>query len=254
MNNLMCTNFSENTSKWAYADGRNVVATAASKFYDFGISGNRAVFIYYDFAEGRLRLMYSNADVTGDPSTAVSFVENEIQLPDYVGQYVSMAIDGSGHIHIAAFDSNDSDLKYIYLDSYSADSYTQMIVDGAGSVGNWTSIKVDKTSGHPYYNKPVIAYYNATETGGHDAIKLAIANNVSGSVTEGVDSETGYTAALKDADNNPIGWEYMTVPSIDPAQGGSQKFQQVCLDFDSNGIPVVGYLATNLEFGKWIGE
>nr|MCR5725014.1 hypothetical protein [Treponema sp.] len=118
-------------------------------------------------------------------------------------------------------------------------------VDAAGSVGNWTSIKIDETEGHPYYNKPVIAYYNSSETGGRDAIKLAVANNVIGSISAGVDSETNYTAT---------GWEYMTVPSVDPAQGGSPKFQQVCLDFDSAGIPVVGYLGTNLEFGKWLTE
>jgi hypothetical protein len=46
----------------------------------------------------------------------------------------------------------------------------------------------------------------------------------------------------------------MTVPSLSPAQGGDTKFQSVCLDFDSSGTPVVGYLGTNLEFGKWFGE
>ena len=150
-----------------------------------------------------------------------------------------MTIDGNGGIHIAAFDANGSDLKYIYLTAYNATEYTEMTVDAAGSVGNWTSIKINGE------NKPVIAYYNATETGGHDAIKLAISNNTVGSVTAGINAATDYTAT---------GWEYMTVPSVDPAQGGSQKFQQVCLDFDSSGNPVVGYLGTNLEFGKQLSE
>ena len=241
-----CTNLNENTSYTSYAQGRNTVTSTGSKYYDFGVTSNRVVFVYYDLEEGRLRLMYSSADVTGDPSTAVTFTENtSVKLPDYVGQYVSMVIDSNGGIHIAAFDANDSDLKYIYLTSYDAASYTQMTVDAAGSVGNWTSIKIDTNSSHPYYNKPVIAYYNATETGGRDAIKLAYANAEIGSITEGIDSSTTYTST---------GWEYMTIPSVDPAQGGSQKFQQVCLDFDSNGIPVVGYLGTNLEFGKWLTE
>lgn len=245
------TNQKETTSYSSSATGRNnVVESFGSKYYDFGItSDNVAVFVYYDFSEGRLRLKYSaNATtanstskaVTGVPGTAVTFSENtNIVLPDYVGQYVSMCIDSNNHIHIAAFDANDSDLRYIYLDSFNSTSYTELIVDSAGSVGNWTSIKINNE------NKPVIAYYNATETGGHDAIKLAISNNVAGSVTAGVNSSTGYTAT---------GWEYVTIPSIDPAQGGSQKFQQVCLDFDSSGKPVVGYLATNLEFGKQLSE
>ena len=237
-----CTNLTENTSNTAVAQGRNQVTSSGSKFYDFGVAGNRVVFVYYDLEQGRLRLMYSSADVTGNPATAVSFSENGIHLPDYVGQYVSMAIDSNGGIHIAAFDANDSDLKYFYLTSYNASTFTEMTVDAAGSVGNWTSIKIDESdSSHPYYRIPVIAYYNSTESGGRETIKLAYANEQIGNITAGIDTSSGYTST---------GWEYMTIPSIDPAQGSNQKFQQVCLDFDSNGIPVVGYLGTNLEFGK----
>jgi hypothetical protein len=241
------TNFTENTSQTGAAQGRNTVTSAGSKYYDFAVtSANIAVFAYYDFSEGRIRIMYSSATIDGTPGTSVTFTENtSVMLPDYVGQYMSMTIDNNNGIHIAAFDANDSDLKYIYLTSYNATSYTAMTVDAAGSVGNWTSIKIDTDFSHPYYNKPVIAYYNATETGGRDAIKLAYAKSEVGSVEEGIDSSTNYTSS---------GWEYMTVPSVDPAQGGSLKFQQVCLDFDSNGLPVVGYLGTNLEFGKWFEE
>ena len=46
----------------------------------------------------------------------------------------------------------------------------------------------------------------------------------------------------------------MTVPSITPAQGGSLKFKQVNLGFTDKGLPVVGYLGTNIEFGKWMTE
>lgn len=246
MYGLTCTNLNENKNTGAYARGRTIVTSSGSKFYDFGIISNRAVYVYYDFSQGRLRLMYSSV-LDGNPETAVTFEENtSITLPDYFGQYVSMTTDTEGGIHIAGFDSNGSDLKYVYLTSYDADDYTEMTVDAAGSVGNWTSIKIDTSdTSHPYYNKAVIAYYNSTETGGHDAIKLAVANNVVGSVEAGIDSQTDYTLT---------GWEYMTVPSIDPAQGGSQKFQQVCLDFDSAGRPVVGYLGTNLEFGKALDE
>ncbi len=242
-----CTNQSEITGSNQSATGRNAVTTSGSKYFDLGVtSDNIAVVVYYDVTDGRLKLMYSTSEVTGNPGTAVTFTENNsITLPDYVGQYVSMAIDGTNGIHIAAFDANDSDLKYIYLTAYNASSYTGMTVDAAGSVGNWTSIKIDSNPNHTYYNKPIIAYYNSTETGGRETIKLAVANNVAGSVTEGIDENTNYTST---------GWEYMTIPSIDPAQGGNQKFQQVCLDFDSAGRPVVGYLGTNLEFGKALDE
>jgi hypothetical protein len=49
-------------------------------------------------------------------------------------------------------------------------------------------------------------------------------------------------------------WEYFNVPAITPPQGGSLMFKQVNLDFDSANRPVLGYLGTNLEFGKWLGE
>ena len=52
---------------------------------------------------------------------------------------------------------------------------------------------------------------------------------------------TGYTLG---------GWEYMTVPAVTPPQGGNPNFQNVCLGFDNAGTPVVGYAASNLEFGK----
>ena len=133
---------------------------------------------------------------------------------------------------------------YIYIPDYTDSNYTSMTVDAAGSVGNWTSIKIDKIEGNKNYNKPIIAYYNSSETGGHDAIKLAIPNAQAGSVTAGIDS-SNYTST---------GWEYMTVPSVDAAQGGNNKFQRVCLDFDQDGDPVVGYLATNIEFGKQLPE
>ena len=233
-----------NAANAKVAIGRRTVTGTGSKYFDLGIvtknSNNYAVVVYYDFTEGRLRLMYSSTALNGTPTQNVTFTENtSVELPEYVGQYVSMTVDTNGGIHIAAFDSNGSDLKYIYLTSYDAEEFTEMTVDAAGSVGNWTSIKINNE------NKPVIAYYNATETGGRDAIKLAVANNIVGNVAAGVDATTDYTLT---------GWEYMTIPSIDPAQGGSQKFQQVCLDFDSDGRPVVGYLGTNLEFGKWLDE
>ena len=149
-----------------------------------------------------------------------------------------MDIDNAGGIHISAFDAADSDLSYIYLSSYAAGSYTHYTVDQFGAAGNWTQIKV-------HNGKPYIAYTNATENGQRDAIKLAYPVSSSSTAADaGVDSN-GYTTG---------NWEYMTVPAITAPQGGDTKFQNVCLDFDSHGNPVVGYLGTNLEFGKALGE
>ena len=142
----------------------------------------------------------------------------------------------------------------MYLPSYSGTSMQAITVDQASSAGSWTQIKVKN-------HIPYIAYYNSTETGGRDGIKLAYSTNqITGTMTvpfgvdnkpgtslgsNGISTATGYTTGS---------WEYMTVPAITPPQGGDPKFQSVCLDFDSSGNPVVGYLGTNLEFGKALGE
>jgi hypothetical protein len=159
--------------------------------------------------------------------------------------YVSMVMDASNALHIAAFDAVDSDLKYIYVPSYTANTNVKVVtVDQYGAVGNWTQIKLKGTT-------PYIAYYNATETGGRDTLKVA---NFKG--TTAISSATT-VAALRGVDDNGYttgNWEYATVPAIDPPQGGSPKFQKVNLDFTTAGKPVLGYLGTNIEFSYSVDE
>ena len=230
-----------------YNTGRLQAVSKGSKYFDMKVtSDNHIIIVYYDDDSSALKLKYSTNAVTGsNPTQSINWETPEIDFPEYVGNYVSLALDVNDGIHITGFDANDSDLYYMYLPSYSSTSITKERVDQYGSVGHWTQVKIDTIhTSSPYYNKPVIAYYNSTETGGRDAIKLAIANATVGNTTSGVDA-SGYTTGA---------WEFMTVPAITPPQGGDPKFQNVCLDFDSSGTPVVGYLGTNLEFGKWFGE
>jgi hypothetical protein len=152
-------------------------------------------------------------------------------------------------LHIAAFDASDSDLKYIYVPDVTSNTNVKVVtVDQYGSVGNWTQIKLN-AAGVPY-----IAYYNATETGGRDTIKLAYAVNPATGAPRPV---SGYNDVYAGVDANGYTtnqWEYQTVPAIDPPQGGSPKFQKVNLDFDSSGRPVLGYLSTNIEFSYPVNE
>lgn len=225
--------------------GRITAATSASRHFDYGVtSDNRVVIVYFDETAGQLKLRYSNAAVDGSsPTAAVAWTTSSVTFPDYIGNYVSMTLDSANGIHIAAFDSSDSDLTYMYLPTYNSTNLSVVTVDAAFSVGNWTQIKVREVGGNRI---PYIAYYNSSETGGRDSIKLAF-------------SKTGVTASNVpsgvDVSGNVTGnWECMTVPALTPPQGGSTMFKQVCLDFDSAGNPVVGYLGNNLEWGKWLNE
>lgn len=227
-----------------YNTGRLKLVASASPYFDMGVlSDGRVVVVYFDESVGKLKLRYSNNPVTGDnPEAAVNWTDNSVEFPSYTGAYVSMDIDTYGGLHIAAFDSAESDLKYFYLPSYNSQNVTALTVDAAFSVGQWTQIKVHK-------NKPYIAYYNVSEAGQRSAVKLAVANGTVtsssiGTVKEGVDKDGFVTG----------NWDCMTVPTVRPAQGNTVKFKKVNLGFDTQGRPVLGYLGDNIEFGKWLDE
>ena len=226
--------------------GRITVGSSASKYLDMGVtSGNIVVVVYYDMDSACLRLKYSNIAIDGSSITpTVTWQDANVSFPGYVGTDVSMYIDDSDGIHIAAFDATDSDLMYMYMPSCDSTTLKVVRVDQASSVGNWTRIRVKDSI-------PYIAYYNATEAGSRDAIKLAYFADSDTTISSAAEEDiqgcdtNGYTTG---------NWEYMTVPAITPPQGGDSKFKQVNLDFDSSDNPVIGYLGTNLEFGKQRSE
>jgi len=227
-------------------NGRISVAVDASKYLDLGVTpGNIVVIVYYNMTNGELRLTYSNGPIDGtDITPNQTWTTTPLgTFPSYVGPDVSMVIDSTGGIHISAYDTGDSDLMYMYLPAYNSTDLKVFRVDQAFSVGNWTKIKVKEDAGSKI---PYIAYYNSSETGSRDSIKIAYANYS----VDHADFDTNI-----DGDGYVLGtWEYMTVPAITPPQGGDSKFKQVNLDFNSSGKPIVGYLGTNLEFGNWLDE
>lgn len=227
-------------------NGRISAASNASRHFDFAVSSDyRVIIVYYDETDGRLKMRYSTSIVDAStPTAAVAWTNSAIVFPEYVGNYVSITLDSLNGIHISAYDTSDSDLSYMYVNAYNSATLKKVTVDAAFSVGNWTKIKVREPVAGTVI--PYIAYYNSSETGGRDAIKLAYCTSgiSSSNVPAGVDT-SGFTTG---------NWEYMNVPAITPPQGGSLNFKQVNLDFNSSGTPVIGYLGTNLEFGSWLNE
>ena len=227
-------------------DGRIVAGSSGSKYLDMAVtSDNIVVIVYYDVNDARLKLKYSSAAIDGSSTNPnVTWKESSVTFPDYVGTDVSLALDSNNGIHIAAFDAGDSDLMYMYMPSYNSSTLKTVRVDQASSVGNWTRIRMKD-------DVPYIAYYNSTEAGSREPIKLAYFADTENSISsadvaeiQGVDG-SNYTTGK---------WEYMTIPALTPPQGSDGKFKQVNLDFDSNGRPVVGYLGTTIEFGKALDE
>lgn len=226
--------------------GRVTVGSQGSKYLDMAVtSNNKVVIAYYNMDEACLKLKYSNVAVDGSDTTPdIEWKDANVTFPSYVGTDVSIVIDDNNGIHIAALDSSDSDLIYMYMPSYDSNTLKVSRVDQASSVGSWTRIALK--NGVPY-----IAYYNSTESGSRDPIKLAYFADSTTTVAtaseeniQGCDSN-GYTTGK---------WEYMTIPAITPPQGSDSKFKQVNLGFDRSGNPVVGYLGTTIEFGKQLSE
>ena len=237
------------------SNGRQEVGEGGSRFFDMGVtSDNHVVIVYFDEEEAKLKVKYSEIAIDGsNPTGTITWKDAAVTFPQYVGTYVSMDIDSNNGIHIAAFDSNDGDLKYFYLSSYNDDKLKTALVDAAFSVGQWTQVKV-------HNNKPYIAYFNNSEAGQRSAIKLAVAKDDVGTVKNGVgtseqDEENKIADKLYYEDGFVTGrWDCMTVPTLTPAQGGTPKFKKVNLGFDTAGRPVLGYLGSYIEFGKWLDE
>ncbi|MCK4515849.1 MAG: hypothetical protein KAU31_11355, partial [Spirochaetaceae bacterium] len=263
MNDAGQSNLSERTNVASGDPSRWSVTTSANNHFDMVVTDNdEVVFIYYNQAAGKIELVYTStaagnttpASVTGaDPRTTVNFSAVTQINQSFTGTYLSATIETDGvggtpdPIHIAAHDSANGDLIYIKLDSLTDTTPEIVTVDQHLSVGILTDIEVND-SGVPY-----ITYYNNSENGTKDSVKLAwYKGNPSEAIAPGVNGLGNVTGD----------WEAMTIPVIDTPNGGIVQFQRVNLDFEDldnagagiNLSPVVGYLADDIEYAKILPE
>ncbi|WP_407425168.1 hypothetical protein [Treponema sp.] len=176
-------------------------------------------------------------DVTASNS---SLIPSGVQL----GNYVSMAIDATGNLHIATQDAEDGDLYYIYLTySSAADSgYTVAAcckVDSANSVGKWTDIKLESSSGsgsvYGLKCAPVISYLDATNIENKKAVKTAF-----------VSSSTSATSGI---------WEHMTSPATYAANDEKSSLVLSALDSGSVSCKLgIGYQSASFATAFLRGE
>lgn len=176
-------------------------------------------------------------DVTSETS---SLIPDGVQL----GNYVSMAIDGGGNLHIATQDAENGDLYYVYLTySSSADSGYSVAacykVDSANSVGKWTDIKLESSSGsgsvYGLKCSPVISYLDATNIENKKAVKTAF-----------VSSSTSATSGI---------WEHMTSPATYAANDEKSSLVLSALDSGSVSCKLgIGYQSASFATAFLRGE
>ena len=231
-----------------------LVSNSASPYLALGVTDqNYVVIVYYDQVDGYLKLVHSATTAGGSTPAAVDLNNPETDAvywstprniaPQYVGWYTSMAIETDNNaatpdpIHIAAYDNANADLMYIYLTSYSDMVQKVARVDAKFGVGTYTDIKV--RNGTPW-----ISYYNSSENGTRNPIKVARYNGTLPTVNDGAtlsETVTGH-------------WEFMTVPVNGVPAGGLTKFARVNLDFDTQNQVILGYATNQLEYSRLLRE
>lgn len=142
---------------------------------DEATSGDVAVLVWYDESNTCLWYTYNEnpqKDWKGHTITGSDYSDNGWSAPVRVfaedlnyseaGQYCQIAIDAQHGVHIAAYDSGNSELVYAYRASYKdGNGFTTCLVDGNGTsqIGEYLTLDVALDSSNKA--KPQIGYYSA---------------------------------------------------------------------------------------------
>ncbi|HPB65619.1 MAG TPA: hypothetical protein PLW80_03600, partial [Spirochaetales bacterium] len=196
-----------------------------------------------DQASSKLKLIYSTDAIDAStPATVPSWSDPVIIDNLYSGSNVSLYVENDGNagtpdpIHLAYHDTSNADLRYTYLPSYDG-TPTSVSVDSYNSVGTLTEVK-------SYGGIPYIVYYNNSENGTRDSIKISIFRGTPGAITAGVNESGNVTGD----------WDSITIPANDIPVGGLPDFNYVMLGFRSDGSPVIGYLSDDIEWARILPE
>ena len=183
--------------------------------------GSTAVVAYYDAAgTGIVRLKYNNT-----PLIEAGWVDFGIIDTGHGGENIDMAIDSNDDIHIAFYDNNNGDLRYIYIPvtDFSTGIFgavQSVIVDSYFDVGEKLTLELNSA------DIPYIAYKGVNRSG-----KVAW---LDGALADGADSSDQFTGA----------WEIMIVPT----QITSSDSNKFCVGVDTDDLPVVGYTNDGIEY------
>jgi hypothetical protein len=147
----------------------------------------RPVIAYYDTTNKRLMVARGQ---NSQPVGTAQWTKNIVPGTANIGEYVSMKMDASGNLHIAAFKNSTGDLYYIYAANINGTGTytfsTPVAVDVDGAVGSYIDLDLDSATGTP------IISYATGDIGTYEGLKYAY-----------VASGNGRAAA---------DWEYMVVP------------------------------------------
>ena len=204
-----------------------------SEYFDIAMVGTTAVLVYYDESgDGKKLMLTYNLDPSGTPSAW----SVPVTVDTNAGTYVSMAVDSGNHIHLAYLDSENSVLKYAYLETYTSSARTT-VVDTIFSSGLFTDITVRDFGGSDF--RPVISSYSSAFYGSNYSVRIAYP--VNSTWNSGADLEAGGSL-----DGYVTGdWELIAAP----ATSAPQQVNTFIANSTSaiNGDIIVGYNGDYLE-------
>ena len=139
----------------------------AGEYVSIGLTSTSTPYVvmtWYDGVHGNLMYSYTVAPDNTDAESVVTGVNRTgwskpETLISGAGKYCQLAVDSDNHIHIACFDSQNGDLKYVYLPDYTAAQKKVCTVDSYQSVGQELTIDVAKSGD---YQIPYIGYFGTT--------------------------------------------------------------------------------------------
>ena len=118
------------------------------------------VMVWYDSIHNNLMYSYIEApDSTATGLDRKNWSEPK-PLLESAGKYCNLVVDSDNHVHVAAFDSANGDLKYVFIDDFKdPDSIITCTVDSYQTVGKELTIDVAKKGA---YQIPHIGYWGNT--------------------------------------------------------------------------------------------
>jgi hypothetical protein len=228
---------------------------ASSEYFDMTMIGNatdpghKMVVTYYDETDASLKIKFAINPVDGNGlyNPATTWYELSVEATNsYAGTYVSATNDGT-NVYLAYHDSANADLKVakipgtLLVASGGTGTIETYIVDAYLSTGTWTNIVM--IDGVPY-----VSYFSGSYNGTKSPIRMAFPLTSTVALNDGV---------LTDGSNEYSGdWEVMSVPTVSVPKGGMAQFNRTQIDMYTNGVnlPVIGWLADRLEYGKLAPE